>query len=1036
MTVLARARVILEGDAVQLTRTLQGASAAMTQAGAKMTRMGRQLSLRVTAPLLAIGGAAVKMGADFEAEMQKIVGLVGVAQDQVDAWGQDILDMAPRLGAAPRELAEGLFFVTSAGFRGAEAMEVLEQAGKASAAGLGEIATVADAVTSAINAYGQENLSAGRATDILTAAVREGKLEAESLTPVLGRLLPTAAAMGIEFDQVAGSLAVFSRTGTDAAQGATSLQAIMTTLQKPTKQSRDLIEGAGLSMAGLREVAAGPGGLIQVLRLLEGAFGDNDEALAQIFPNVRAFRGVMNALAQDAEAVDSVMSGVTNSTGAADHAFETAADTARFRMKQALVEVQVVLLRLADIVLPIVADAVEKVGRGIRILGNGFADLPRGMQVTIVGLFGVAAAAGPVLLIVGQLTIALAALGKAFVALKITTAISAFVGWGKAVASLAVGVRSLSAALALLKVAIGPAGWLIAGLGLAASAAGVWLSRTREANRVAREAAERVDAYATALAGWTQEAREAEKVRLDEALSRQRDELQKLRDEAAEARQAVRGAPPAERLAARERIQEADRAVENQRKLVQRLEADYDAVTESIEATAAAGAGLEIPDFDFDLDLNLPGADEVAEALDQLKADLRAAEREAAVLRDAFDLGSAQADAYRTAVASLASTSAGLDDAVGSNGETIRDIAGAYLAAEEAATKNAEAQRKAKEQTEAVEQASRGLADRLAQNAALNDLLGGSFDQTSADADAYGQAVRTLVERGVELDTVVGQNGETLGELADTYLDLSAEVRQAADEQARYNALVSDGQRVAESVRTPLEEYHDTVRRLDLMLVTVDESTGRAILSQEQHARAVEAAAERYRDATSELGALEQQMVLTATAGVDAFAMFATGAGDAMRQFVQRALQDLARLIARMLVARAIMAAFPGVGFAVSVAGALDPTALARGGRFRRHEPILVGEEGPELIFPQLGGRVFSAPDTARMLGEEAARTVGGGRMVVGAAGAASGGTLSLDASSLPPRPAMMTPDAVATDDWWRRAFSHLKMDHDDRGGL
>ena len=149
--------------------------------GRTMANFGANLTKYVTVPLAGAAVAVFKFGKDFEKELSKVVGLVGVSRDQVDAWGKDILELAPELGKAPRELADALFFVTSAGIRGAEAMEVLEMAGKASAAGLGETKTIADLVTSAMNAYGKENLSAAQATDIVTAAVREGKAEAAEL---------------------------------------------------------------------------------------------------------------------------------------------------------------------------------------------------------------------------------------------------------------------------------------------------------------------------------------------------------------------------------------------------------------------------------------------------------------------------------------------------------------------------------------------------------------------------------------------------------------------------------------------------------------------------------------------------------------------------------------------------------------------------------------------------------------------------------------------------------------------------------------
>lgn len=394
MPVVGSATVELRGDSSHFSRQMNRALGTFNRVGQRMQGIGRRLTFSLTAPLLAVGGASAKVATTFEREMSRVEGLVGIASDQVNQWGQDILRMAPRLGTAPNELARGLFFVTSAGFRGAEAMGVLEQAAKASAAGLGSVATVADAVTSAVNAYGSENLSAATATDVLTAAVREGKLEAESLAPVLGNLLPTASAMGISFQQVAGLLAVFSRTGADAASSATTLNRLMLTLQKNTGPAVDLLEGAGFSLAELRDVASGPRGLIGVMRLLEEAFSDNEDALAQIFPNIRAFRGVMNALSQDADTVDSVLRGVAESTDVAETAFGVAADTASFRFKAALAELQATGIRVGQRVLPTLVRLAEDLADRLARASPEALDL--GVQLGIV-----AAVVGPALVALG-----------------------------------------------------------------------------------------------------------------------------------------------------------------------------------------------------------------------------------------------------------------------------------------------------------------------------------------------------------------------------------------------------------------------------------------------------------------------------------------------------------------------------------------------------------------------------------------------------------------------------------------------------------
>ena len=67
----------------------------------------------------------VQQFASYETEMSKIEGLVGISRDQLAAWQDDINAIARETGQAPKQLAEALFFVTSAGLRGADAIDAL-----------------------------------------------------------------------------------------------------------------------------------------------------------------------------------------------------------------------------------------------------------------------------------------------------------------------------------------------------------------------------------------------------------------------------------------------------------------------------------------------------------------------------------------------------------------------------------------------------------------------------------------------------------------------------------------------------------------------------------------------------------------------------------------------------------------------------------------------------------------------------------------------------------------------------------------------
>lgn len=326
---------------------------------ARLADFGRKLRL-LAIPIAGAAVASVKMAVDFQSSMQKINGLVGISQKQVDAWSGDILELGKTLPQSPKELADAMFFITSAGLRGKTALDALKASAKASAAGLGETKTVADAVTSAMNAYGKKNLSAADATDILTAAVKDGKLEASQLAPVIGNIIPLASDMGVSFDQVSAAIAAMSTTGMNAATAATSVQSMLSGLLKPSTQGADALDKVGLSFQDLRDEVSRKG-LLPTLMHVKTAFKGNKEELTKVIPNVRALRGFLALTGKQAGKSKDIFKDLANATGTTDDAFKSASKTADFKFKKALSTLQVIGIEFGTAVLPTITSALEKV---------------------------------------------------------------------------------------------------------------------------------------------------------------------------------------------------------------------------------------------------------------------------------------------------------------------------------------------------------------------------------------------------------------------------------------------------------------------------------------------------------------------------------------------------------------------------------------------------------------------------------------------------------------------------------------------------
>ena len=389
-----------------LTAGLQRARLAMRDAGRKMQRIGRTMSIAIALPLLLIGGAAVKMAVGFETSMSKIVGQVGIAREKVRGMKKDVMALSGETGRAPIELADALFFVTSAGLRGADAMDVLKLSAQGAAAGFGEAKVVADLITSAVNAYGIANLSAAEAADILAATIREGKRDATEIAQSMGFVIPVSSELGVSFNEVGAAIAAMSRTGSNASVAVTQLRQILFSILKPQQKSRKAFKDMGTSIEAMRIMLAGEGGLIKLLAFLREKTKTNSEAFTDAFPNVRALAGELDILVKNAKENALLFGRMEDNTGDFAAALKAAAETAGFKFNVAMAEMKIAMIGLGDILLPLFVDIVKWVARAAKTFQN-FSDTSK---KTILAIAGLAIVAGPVILIFGSLAVVAASI--------------------------------------------------------------------------------------------------------------------------------------------------------------------------------------------------------------------------------------------------------------------------------------------------------------------------------------------------------------------------------------------------------------------------------------------------------------------------------------------------------------------------------------------------------------------------------------------------------------------------------------------------
>ena len=160
---------------------------------------------------------------------------IGISEQGIADVSVQVRELAIDLARPLDALGNAAFFIQSAGHRGATAARLLDATAKSAAIALGEEVDVARLLAAAVTAYGEENLSAARASEVLLSTVREGALEAKDLTGSLGRVLAPAQTLGVEFEELGSTIAFYTRLGVNANEATTALRSVLLALLRPSR---------------------------------------------------------------------------------------------------------------------------------------------------------------------------------------------------------------------------------------------------------------------------------------------------------------------------------------------------------------------------------------------------------------------------------------------------------------------------------------------------------------------------------------------------------------------------------------------------------------------------------------------------------------------------------------------------------------------------------------------------------------------------------------------------------------------------------
>tara|TARA_Y100000817_G_C16853198_1_gene542883 strand:+ start:189 stop:2624 length:2436 start_codon:yes stop_codon:yes gene_type:complete len=389
--------VFLKLNSKAFTSSLKSIEGKLGKFSRKLGSIGSSMTTNVSMPLLGIGAMAVKTASEFDASMTKIQTLVGASAEEVDSLKNSVLELAGETATAPKDLAEGLFFIQSAGFKGAESLEALEVASKGAAMGMGEMGDISNALTSIMTGYADSGMTATRAGDLLHETLKQGKFEAGDFMSKLGSVIPTAAAFGISFEQLGASVATMSKLSGDAAGSLTAVNKLMMSLNAPAEQQSEILNKVFGSYDNLSKSLKSDfaGTLSTIFTSLEG----NDQELIKVFGSVNAVKAAFSTAGLQGDTYAEVLDGMNNSLGNVNEGFDVASQTSAFKFKQALVDLQVAGVQLGESLMPIATKIADKLSS----LAKGFSSMSEETREKIIKVGLALVAIGPALMIIAKL---------------------------------------------------------------------------------------------------------------------------------------------------------------------------------------------------------------------------------------------------------------------------------------------------------------------------------------------------------------------------------------------------------------------------------------------------------------------------------------------------------------------------------------------------------------------------------------------------------------------------------------------------------
>lgn len=214
--------------------------------GNDVAKVGRTLTIGLTLPIVAMGGAALKATADFEQSMLKVGTISGATGESLDKLESQARALGASTMFSAGEAAQGMTYLAQAGFSVDEIMSAISGTLDLATGSQMELGRASELTADILRGYQIPAAETTKVVDLLANTANSTSTDVEKLAEAFKFIGPVAAGMKIPIEDTATAIGILSNAGLKGAMAGTNLRGAITALISPTNGARKVLAKLGI----------------------------------------------------------------------------------------------------------------------------------------------------------------------------------------------------------------------------------------------------------------------------------------------------------------------------------------------------------------------------------------------------------------------------------------------------------------------------------------------------------------------------------------------------------------------------------------------------------------------------------------------------------------------------------------------------------------------------------------------------------------------------------------------------------------------